>query len=46
MTGGSPRNPGYNLYLPIGGGLAVTQMSTWHVPDKSPEGNLMVLSDA
>ena len=42
MTGGSPRNPGFDLYLPIGGGLAITQMSAWHVPDKSPEGNPMV----
>ena len=42
MTGGSPRNPGFDLYLPIGGGLAITQMSAWYVPDKSPEGNSMV----
>ena len=42
VTGGSPRNPGYDLYLPIGGGLAITQMSAWHVPDESPEGNPMV----
>ena len=42
VTGGSPRNPGYDLYLPIGGGLAVTQMSAWHMPDRSPEGNPMV----
>ena len=42
MTGGSPRNPGFDLYLPIGSGLAITQMSTWYVPDKSPEGNSMV----
>ena len=42
VTGGSPRNPGFDLYLPIGCGLAITQMSTWYVPDKSPEGNSMV----
>ena len=42
VTGGSPRNPGFDLYLPIGGGLAITQMSAWYVPDKSPEGNSMV----
>ena len=42
VTGGSPRNPGFDLYLPIGGVLAITQMSAWHVPDKSPEGNPMV----
>ena len=42
MTGGSPRNPGFDLYLPIGGGMAVTQMSAWYVPDKSPEGHSMV----
>ena len=42
VTGRSPRNPGFDLYLPIGGGLAITQMSAWYVPDKSPEGNSMV----
>ena len=42
VTGGSPRNPGFDLYLPIGGGLAITQMSAWYVPDKSLEGNSMV----
>ena len=42
VTGGSPRNPGFDLYLPIGDGLAITQMSAWHVPDKSPEGNPVV----
>ena len=42
VTGGSPRNPGFDLYLPIGGGMAITQMSAWYVPDKSPEGNSMV----
>ena len=41
-TGGSPRNPGSDLYLPIGGGMAITQMSAWLVPDKSPEGHSMV----
>ena len=33
VTGGSPRNPGFDLYLPIGGGMAITQMSAWYVPD-------------
>ena len=42
VTGGSPRNPGFDLYLPIGGGMAITQMSAWYVPDKSPEGHSMV----
>ena len=42
VTGGSPRNPGFDLYLPIGGGMAVTQMTAWLVPDKSPEGHSMV----
>ena len=42
VTGGSPRNPGSDLYLPIGGGMAITQMSAWLVPDKSPEGHSMV----
>ena len=42
VTGGSHRNPGFDLYLPIGGGLAITQMSAWYVPDKSLEGNTMV----
>ena len=42
MTGGSPRNPGFDLYLPIGDGMAITQMSAWYVPDKSPEGHSMV----
>ena len=42
MTGGSPRNPGFDLYLPIGGGMAITQMSAWYVPDESPEGHSMV----
>ena len=42
VTGGSPRNPGFDLYLPIGGGIAITQMSAWYVPDKSPEGHSMV----
>ena len=42
VTGGSPRNPGFDLYLPIGGGMAITQMSSWYVPDKSPEGHSMV----
>ena len=42
VTGGSPRNPGFDLYLPIGGGLAITQMSAWHVPEESPEGHTMV----
>ena len=42
VTGGLPRNPGYDLYLPIVGRLAITQMSTWYVLDKSPEGNPMV----
>ena len=42
MTGGSPKNPGFDLYLPIGGGMAITQMSAWYVPDKSPEGHSMV----
>ena len=42
LTGGSPRNPGFDLYLPIGGGMAITQMSAWYVPDKSPEGHSMV----
>ena len=42
VTGGSPRNPGFDLYLPIGSGLAITQMSASHVPDKSPGGNPMV----
>ena len=41
-TGGSPRNPGSDLYLPIGGGMAITQMSAWLVLDKSPEGHSMV----
>ena len=41
-TGGSPRSPGFDLYLPIGGGMAITQMSAWYVPDKSPEGHSMV----
>ena len=31
-----PRTPGQDLYLPLGGGLALTQMVAWHVPDKSP----------
>ena len=42
VTGGSPRNPGFDLYLPIGDGMAITQMSAWYVPDKSPEGHSMV----
>ena len=42
VTGGSPRNPGFDLYLPIGGGMVITQMSAWYVPDKSPEGHSMV----
>ena len=42
VTGGSPRNPGFDLYLPIGGGMAITQMTAWLVPDKSPEGHSMV----
>ena len=42
VTGGSPRNLGSDLYLPIGGGMAITQMSAWLVPDKSPEGHSMV----
>ena len=42
VTGGSPRNPGFDLYLPIGGGMAITQMTAWYVPDKSPEGHSMV----
>ena len=42
VTGGSPRNPGFDLYLPIGGGMAIIQMSAWYVPDKSPEGHSMV----
>ena len=42
ITRGSPRNPGLDLYLPIGGGMAITQMSAWYVPDKSPEGHSMV----
>ena len=42
VTRGSPRNPGYDLYLPIGGGLAITQMSAWHIKELSPEGNPMV----
>ena len=42
MTGGSPRNPGFDLYLPIGGGMAITQMSAWYVPDESLEGHSMV----
>ena len=42
VTGGSPRNPGFDLYLPIGGGMAITQMSAWYVPDKSLEGHSMV----
>ena len=37
-----PRTPGQDLYLPLGDGLALTQMVAWHVPDKSPEGNPMV----
>ena len=41
-TGGSPRNPGFDLYLPIGGGMAITQMTAWYVPDQSPEGHSMV----
>ena len=41
VTGGSPRNPGFDLYLPIGGGMAITQMTAWLVPDKSPEGHSM-----
>ena len=42
VTGGSPRNPGFDLYLPIGGGMAITQMTAWLVPDRSPEGHSMV----
>ena len=42
MIGGSPRNPGFDLCLPIGGGMAITQMTAWYVPDKSPEGHSMV----
>ena len=42
VTGGSPRNPGFDLYLPIRGGMAITQMTAWLVPDKSPEGYYMV----
>ena len=42
MTRDSPRNPGFDLYLPIGGGMAITQMSAWYVSDKSPEGHSMV----
>ena len=42
VTGGSPRNPGFDLYLPIGGGMEITQMTAWLVPDKSPEGHSMV----
>ena len=42
VTGGSPRNPGFDLYLPIGGGMAITQMTAWLVPDNSPEGHSMV----
>ena len=42
VTGGSPRNPGFDLYLPIGGGMAITQMTAWLVPDKSLEGHSMV----
>ena len=41
-TRGSPRNPGYDLYLPIGGGMAIIQMTAWYGPDKSPEGHSMV----
>ena len=42
VTGGSHRNPGFDLYLPIGGGMAITQMTAWLVPDKNPEGHSMV----
>ena len=31
-----------DLYLPIGGGMAITQMTAWLVPDKGPEGHSMV----
>ena len=34
--------PGYDLYLPIGGGLTVMQMMAWQMPTPSPEGNEMV----
>ena len=38
----SGHTPGYDLYLPIGVGLAVTQMMAWQMPTPSPEGNEMV----
>ena len=36
----APRTPGADLYIRLGEGIAVTQMSAWHIPDKSPEGNI------
>ena len=37
-----PRTPGADLYIRLGEGIAVTQMSAWHIPDKSQEGNDMI----
>ena len=34
--------PGVDLYLKLGGGLALTQMPAWKMPGRSPEGNEMV----
>ena len=36
------QTPRYNLYLPMGNELALTQMVTWKVTEQSPEGNPMV----
>ena len=36
------RTPGADLYLKLGGGLALTQMPAWKMPGRSPEGNEMV----
>ena len=38
----APRTPGADLYIRLGEGMAVTQMSAWHIPDKSPEGHDMI----
>ena len=36
------RTLGVDLYLKLGGGLALTQMPAWKVPGRSPEGNEML----
>ena len=45
VTGGSPRNPGFDLYLPIGGGLAITQMSSLVCTGQEPRRKFHGASD-